>query len=327
MRFQVLGTVRVVSRGVPLALGGPKHHAVLHYLVLRANSVVPMDDLLTALWGEASPRTGRKMVQNIVSELRGVLAQDDEPTPSVMLLTHAPGYLLRVDPDLIDVTRFRKLVREGLGQDRATSAATLRAALELWHHPPAEVPDWPEARDLDDLRAGAEAELEAANSPGGNRLDGPTGTVLVISAETPPITGEDLARVMRRENWALAAVRDWVGRCRGVVRTVFGSLVVATFADLPDSSGFDRARAAARGCADRLGGSDPNRSATVSSVLLSGLAELAEQDAVPDAVVDEGMRLLAEIEPGSTRYCQLPGAGGVNGEVTVFSPREPRARW
>ena len=65
----------------------------------------------------------------------------------------------------------------------------------------------------------------------------------------------------------------------------------------------------------------------MSSVLLAGLAELAEDDVVPDAVVDEGMRLLAEIEPGSTRYCQLPGGGGSSGEVTVFSPREPRARW
>jgi hypothetical protein len=156
---------------------------------------------------------------------------------------------------------------------------------------------------LHGLRDKAEHELAVVGSAPGARPGGCTATVLVISAETPPITGEDLTRVLRRENWALAAVRDWIGRCRGVVRTVFGSLVVATFADLPDSGGFDRAKAAVRGCTERLGGTDPNRSATVSAVLLTGRAELDDDQAVPDAVVDEGMRLLAEIEPGSTRYC------------------------
>ncbi|MGH3769943.1 MAG: BTAD domain-containing putative transcriptional regulator [Pseudonocardiaceae bacterium] len=58
---------------------------------------------------------------------------------SALLLTHAPGYLLRVEPDRVDLSRFHSLVNSGRADLVAGSweqaARTLRSALELWRGP------------------------------------------------------------------------------------------------------------------------------------------------------------------------------------------------
>ncbi|MFB9904421.1 BTAD domain-containing putative transcriptional regulator [Allokutzneria oryzae] len=161
MQFSVLGSLEVVDRGAVAPLKGTKQRAVLGYLLLHANEVVATSRLLKALWPDDVPSTARKMVQNAVSGLRTVLASNSDPSHSPMLLTHAPGYVLRVEPDRIDLSRFEALAQAGrvaLTEGRSDQAAqALREALALWRGPVlADLVEtgvhWPELTKLHDMR-------------------------------------------------------------------------------------------------------------------------------------------------------------------------------
>ncbi|TDV53605.1 AfsR/SARP family transcriptional regulator [Actinophytocola oryzae] len=133
MQFSVLGSTEVTADGVQQELGGVKQRAILGYLVLHANKVVPTSQILAAMWEGNPPPTARKMVQNAVSGIRRMLANDPNAPE---LLTHAPGYQLRVATDDVDLFRFRALVREGRAAitDGMPSHGVelLRDALSMW---------------------------------------------------------------------------------------------------------------------------------------------------------------------------------------------------
>jgi DNA-binding SARP family transcriptional activator len=135
VKFHVLGSLEVSDDSVQIDLGGVKQRAVLGYLLLHANQVVPNSRMLNALWDCQPPSTARKMVQNAVSAIRRMLAAAG-PDCSAELVTHAPGYQFRVDPDDVDMHQFRRLVHNGRdavasgSPERATHL--LREALRLW---------------------------------------------------------------------------------------------------------------------------------------------------------------------------------------------------
>lgn len=153
MEFKLLGPLEVSANGEKLPLGGIKQRAVLAYLLLQANRVVATSELLEALWGAGEePRTARRILQNGVWKLRGLLL-DGQHSPDEgmgfgpsgrsvqqpMLLTRDPGYVLEVDLDRIDLHTFRKRIdmgRQALAKgDATTASATLREALRLWRGP------------------------------------------------------------------------------------------------------------------------------------------------------------------------------------------------
>lgn len=135
MEFFVLGSLAVSDGAAPVDLGGVKQRAVLGYLLLHANQVVPNSTMLNALWDGQPPSTARKMVQNAVSAIRRMLASAEHGC-SAELVTHSPGYQLRITPDDVDMFRFRTLVHKG--RDAVASGAPvrgahlLREALRLW---------------------------------------------------------------------------------------------------------------------------------------------------------------------------------------------------
>ena len=140
MQFRLLGPLEVVDdKGRSLPLNGNKQRATLGFLLLYGNSVIATSRILKALWSTDMPATGRKMLQNAVSGLRGMFSANGEGPDSTLLLTHAPGYLLRVKPDRVDLSRFHSLVKSGRADLVAGSweqaARTLRNALELWRGP------------------------------------------------------------------------------------------------------------------------------------------------------------------------------------------------
>ncbi|MFD6276187.1 BTAD domain-containing putative transcriptional regulator [Streptomyces sp. NPDC060209] len=155
--------------GVPVQLGGVNQRAALGYLLLHPNKVVATRELVQTLWGDGAPPTARKMVQNAVAGLRRALSEDE----SVSLTTSPPGYVLRVDPSEIDLTRFEELVQRGRAalavEEWATAARLLREALALWRGPVlADVSEhgvaWPESAVVREARLTAfedcaEAEL------------------------------------------------------------------------------------------------------------------------------------------------------------------------
>ncbi|MEU7116643.1 BTAD domain-containing putative transcriptional regulator [Streptomyces sp. NPDC046182] len=142
MQFRVLGPMEVVDNGRTVGLGGTKQRATLGFLLLNANKAVATSQLLNALWGvDEAPMTARKILQNAVYGLRGALsaARGTAGAGAATLLTQPPGYMMRVDPEKVDLHLFHAWVgqgREMLSKGTPEAAAPLlRDALALWRGP------------------------------------------------------------------------------------------------------------------------------------------------------------------------------------------------
>jgi DNA-binding SARP family transcriptional activator len=130
MEFRILGPLEVADGDVAAPLGGAKQRALLALLLLSANEVVSVDRLIDELWGERAPGSGRTALQVRVSQLRKALG------PAARLRTRAPGYVLELDREQLDLHRFERLVGEADSAEPEVSAAKLRQALALWRGPP-----------------------------------------------------------------------------------------------------------------------------------------------------------------------------------------------
>ena len=159
--FGVLGPLEARLGGRVVPLGGAKQRAVLAILLLDANEVVSSDRLIDELWGGSPPETALTSLHGYVSQLRKRLEPARAAGENTLLLTRPPGYLLRVDPEQVDLFRFERLAAEarrdlaGGKPDRASAA--LREALDLWRGAPlADLADEPfaeaEIARLEELR-------------------------------------------------------------------------------------------------------------------------------------------------------------------------------
>jgi DNA-binding SARP family transcriptional activator len=132
--FRILGPLEVIADGSPIPLGGPKQRATLAILLLNANRVVSVDRLADDLYAGAAPVTAVTQVQRQISELRRLLG------PGHGIETRAPGYVLRLEPEQLDLQRFERLVADAGSPlergDEEGAADLLRTALELWRGPP-----------------------------------------------------------------------------------------------------------------------------------------------------------------------------------------------
>ncbi|HSJ93984.1 MAG TPA: BTAD domain-containing putative transcriptional regulator, partial [Gaiellaceae bacterium] len=154
MEFRILGPLEVLDDGASLSLAAGKQRALLAVLLLNANRTVPSARLVEDLWGESAPGTAPKMVQVHVSRLRKAL-------PDGRLETRGAGYAIRVEPDELDLDRFRRLLSEARGATTGPEGAAgrLREALELWRGAALAEFDEPfariEAAHLEELRLSA----------------------------------------------------------------------------------------------------------------------------------------------------------------------------
>ena len=128
---RLLGPIEIARAGTPVSLGGPKPRALLAALALEAGRVVSVDSLVEALWPGEPPETAGHAVQVYVSQLRKALGP--------VLATRAPGYVLELAPEHVDVHRFTRLAQEGraalVGGDPVTAEGAMREALGLWRGP------------------------------------------------------------------------------------------------------------------------------------------------------------------------------------------------
>jgi len=141
MRFRLLGPVEVWAGGDWQGIGAPKWRSVLAVLLINAGQIVPVDVLINEVWGERPPAKAGNLISIYVLRLRRLLGDTD----STLLVTRAPGYLLRLAPGDTDAQVFETLVREGgrayAAGDPEHAAAQLAEALALWHGSPlADVP-------------------------------------------------------------------------------------------------------------------------------------------------------------------------------------------
>ena len=107
VRVNLLGPVQVGgAEGGEVLLGAAKERSLLAALALRPGSVMAVDALIDAIWGETAPPSARKTLQTYVSNLRRALGPD-------AVVTHPSGYSLSLRAEDTDVGCFRALVREG----------------------------------------------------------------------------------------------------------------------------------------------------------------------------------------------------------------------
>ena len=137
MEFRLLGPLEVRDRGQAVPIGGLKPRALLAVLLLNANRVVSTEHLIDALWGDRPPASARRTVQFFVHRLRRTLTDPlGEDRPSGLLLTRGTGYVLRLEPEQLDVERFRQLLDHArdahAGGKPLRAVETLEAALGLW---------------------------------------------------------------------------------------------------------------------------------------------------------------------------------------------------
>jgi len=112
-----------------------QHRLLLAILLLKANQAVSFDELADAMWDGAPPPGARATLRNYVRLLRQRLG----PELGGRLVTRAPGYLIEVGEDELDMWRFARLCHHGGKALRAgawsTAGDTLTAALALWRGP------------------------------------------------------------------------------------------------------------------------------------------------------------------------------------------------
>jgi DNA-binding SARP family transcriptional activator/tetratricopeptide (TPR) repeat protein len=127
MLFKVLGPIEAGEVGAEVQ---GMQRKLLAALLIGANRVVGVANLLDALWGDAQPATATGTLHTHVSRLRSRLAV---LAPGARLVTREPGYVLEVDPADVDAARFERLV----GDARSTGDLEERVrlydlALALW---------------------------------------------------------------------------------------------------------------------------------------------------------------------------------------------------
>ncbi len=127
MDFRLFGPFEVWHEGASVDPGDLQQRYVLVILLLNANRAVTRDYLQEYVWrGQEQPRSD--LITSYIARLRTVF----KGTPEVVIAKTPTGYLLRVDPDLVDLNRFRRLCGEAR---RTNDVAKFHDALDLWRGP------------------------------------------------------------------------------------------------------------------------------------------------------------------------------------------------
>ncbi len=135
MEFRLLGPVEAGRAGETVPLSGRLQRSLLCALLLHSNRAVSLGVLAESLWGAARPVQTREALVGQVARLRRSLA-GWESDGGGRLELRPPGYLLRVEPDELDVTGFDRLrVAAGRTVEPLAAAIVLRRALRMWRGP------------------------------------------------------------------------------------------------------------------------------------------------------------------------------------------------
>lgn len=131
MTFQLLGAVEVHIGDRALESGPRQQRTVLVCLAVDAGMPVSLRTLTERVWGDDPPHGARASLYAHLARIRRLVEQ---PGSAVTLTKNAGGYVLDVDPDRVDLHRFRRLTRAGNGRER--SEERLHTALGLWRGAP-----------------------------------------------------------------------------------------------------------------------------------------------------------------------------------------------
>ncbi|MFI6101201.1 BTAD domain-containing putative transcriptional regulator [Lentzea sp. NPDC051213] len=121
VEYRVLGPLEVLLDGTPVAVPAGRGRVLLAMLLLRANRFVSVDELVERIWDGEPPDLDRahKTLQMVVVRVRQALGDAN------CVRTVRGGYLAEIEPEQLDLMRFRTLVeRQEFGP-----------ALALWRGP------------------------------------------------------------------------------------------------------------------------------------------------------------------------------------------------
>ncbi len=172
MELRLLGEVELRASAQSLDVGAPRPQAVLAALAVDARRPVAIETLIDRVWDDNPPAEVRNVLYSYLSRIRRLLREAATLTGELAARIerrHA-GYVLDIDPDLVDLHRFRRLVDQDSGPQRGDNirAAALAEALGLWRGPPlaglpgrwaAQVRDSWDRRRLDAVVQWAQIEL------------------------------------------------------------------------------------------------------------------------------------------------------------------------
>ncbi|MDR3660454.1 MAG: BTAD domain-containing putative transcriptional regulator [Mycobacterium sp.] len=147
VQYFLSGAVMARVNATPAVLGGPKQRCVLAVLLANHGTVVSIDRLIDAVWGDDPPAKALASVRSYVANLRRVLdpsaepGQDSRHSAGQRLASHPHGYQLNLlTGDTIDLVSFESLVTAGrtalIRHSAATAVGMLTEALALWHGDP-----------------------------------------------------------------------------------------------------------------------------------------------------------------------------------------------
>ncbi|MEU1672059.1 BREX system ATP-binding domain-containing protein [Streptomyces roseifaciens] len=129
MEFALLGSVEARAGGRPVGLGHRRQQCVLAALLVDANRLVTVGQLIDRVWAEHPPQRARDTLYGYLSRLRRALAVGD----SARILRRPGGYTLAVPAPAVDVHRFRELAAQARDAGQDDRAARLFGqALGLW---------------------------------------------------------------------------------------------------------------------------------------------------------------------------------------------------
>jgi YVTN family beta-propeller protein len=140
LHLRVLGPLFALREGRQFGLGGLRQRAVLGRLICSSGRVVTVDQLASAVWGEARPSGYVSTLQTYVFHLRAALDPNRSAgRASTVLRTEAGGYRLDLDANgaTLDASQFDALFAAGRAQlaagDPGAAVGQLHAAIGLWH--------------------------------------------------------------------------------------------------------------------------------------------------------------------------------------------------
>jgi DNA-binding SARP family transcriptional activator/tetratricopeptide (TPR) repeat protein len=134
VEFRLLGDIEVSVGDQLIPIGYAQLRCVLVALLIDANRTVPVEKIVDRVWGDRPiPHRPRGAVQHDMTLLRRAL----RAAPDVRIAWRTTGYQLTVDPEAVDVHRFRALIDQARATaDDGRAAELFGQALALWRGDP-----------------------------------------------------------------------------------------------------------------------------------------------------------------------------------------------
>jgi DNA-binding SARP family transcriptional activator/tetratricopeptide (TPR) repeat protein len=137
VEFGLLGPLLLCDDGQDVLVSARRQRVLLAALLLEgAGRVVAFDDLADLVWDGQPPTGARGALHSAIGRLRATLG----PAGPSLVRTRAPGYLIDIDANDVDVHRFGLLARQGEAAASrrrwAQASGLLSQALALWRGEP-----------------------------------------------------------------------------------------------------------------------------------------------------------------------------------------------